>query len=156
MTQYIYIASPLKLATGTFGSKSISSDKPAFFESELDYTHLYFENNYHEDQKSRFSYSPHFSFKHQVTANANHLPLAYELRKKRHKSLIPLEDKCLALLYEYLDKAIQTSRILEYFTSNNGEEHLPISKKRSVEWSDIKDPYDLVLEDLEFWEITKY
>lgn len=27
-------------------------------------------------------------------------------------------------------------------------------KKRQIRWLDIKEPYDLVLEDLEFWEIT--
>ena len=42
-----------------------------------------------------------------------------------------------------------------YFIVWNGEEGLPITKKRSICWADIITPYDLVLADREFWEIAR-
>ena len=156
MTQYVYIASPMKLPVGSFGDKPISADKPNVYESELDFTSLYFENNYDDERKTRFSYSSHFSFKHQVSVASNYIPLAHELHRKRHKSTIPFEDKCMKLLYSYLEEAIHASGRIEYFTSLNGQEKLPLSNKKSVHWNEIKDPYDLVLNDLELWEMTIY
>ena len=78
MTQYIYIASPMRLPVGTFGLNPISPEQPNVFASELDFTHLHFDNNYDSESKERFSYSPHFSFKHQVTTTNNSLPLKHE------------------------------------------------------------------------------
>ncbi|MFK9090716.1 hypothetical protein [Bacillus salipaludis] len=66
MTQYIYLASPMKLPKGSFGLNPMSPEQPNIFETELDFAHLSFENNYDSASKSRFSYSPHFSFKYQV------------------------------------------------------------------------------------------
>lgn len=148
MTQYIYIASPMRLPTGSFGLNPVSLEQPNVFKTELDFTHLYFENNYNSEKQARFTYSPHFSFKHQVTASNNFLPLKYQLIGNAQ------EEKCLTLLYSYLEEAVQAAGIIEYFTSLNGKEDLPISHKRSIRWSDIKTNYDLVLEDREFWEIT--
>ncbi|WML46717.1 hypothetical protein RCG23_13795 [Neobacillus sp. PS3-34] len=148
MTQYIYLASPMRLPKGSFGSKSVSPKKPNVFKNELDFTHLYFENNYDSKLKRRFSYSPHFSFNHQVAAYSNHIPLKYEIKGTAE------EEKCLTILYFYLEEAIQASGIVEYFTCLSSKEELSISKKRNIRWKDIKDPYDLVLEDREFWEIT--
>ncbi|WP_260286614.1 hypothetical protein [Peribacillus aracenensis] len=34
-----------------------------------------------------------------------------------------------------------------------GKEDSALSKKRNIRWMDIKNPYDLVMEDREFWEI---
>ncbi|MBU8597464.1 hypothetical protein [Shouchella clausii] len=62
MTQYIYIASPMKLPQGCYGQKPISKDKPHIFKDELDFTHLFFERNYDNERKKRFAYSQHFSF----------------------------------------------------------------------------------------------
>jgi len=31
---------------------------------------------------------------------------------------------------------------------------LTISQRRNIRWKEVKTPYDLVLEDREFWEIT--
>ena len=45
MTQYIYIASPMKLPQGSFGSNPVSSEQPNVFHTELDFVHLYFTNN---------------------------------------------------------------------------------------------------------------
>ncbi|ALC83059.1 MULTISPECIES: hypothetical protein [Bacillus] len=148
MTQYIYIASPMRLPTGSFGLNPVSPEQPNVFKTELDFTHLYFENNYNSEKKARFTYSAHFSFKHQVAASHNFLPLKYQVNGNS------MEEKCLTLLYSYLEEAVQASGIIEYFTSLNGKEYLPISHKRSIRWADIKTSYDLVMEDLEFWEIT--
>lgn len=52
-----------------------------------------------------------------------------------------------------MDEAIQNSQVVEYFTSWNGEEDLALFKKRSIHCLDIKNPYDLVIEDRELWEI---
>ena len=154
MTQYIYIASPLRLPVGTFGLNPISPEQPNVFASELDFTHLHFENNYDSESKERFSYSPHFSFKHQVTTTNNSLPLKHEWISTKQWNRKEFERKCLALLYSYLEKAVGTAYVVEYFTSINGEEHLPISVKRKKHWKDIKKPDDLIIEDREFWEIT--
>ncbi|MFJ5760835.1 hypothetical protein ACIQAA_17360 [Neobacillus sp. NPDC093182] len=148
MTQYIYIASPRRLSKGSFGLNPVSPGQPNVFKTELDATHLYFENNYDSKSKRRFSYSPHFSLNHQVAAYSNSIPLKHEVKGNA------IENKCLALLYSYLEEALQTGGVVEYFTSWNGEEELPITKKRSIRWKDIKTPYDLVLDDREFWEIT--
>lgn len=148
MTQYIYIASPMKLPQGSYGSNPVSSGQPNIFKSELDFTHLYFENNYDSKLKRKFSYSPHFSFKHQVAVYVNHIPFKYRLRGTAE------EEKCLNILYSYLEDVLQSSGVLEFFSSLSGKENLEISKKRSICWDDIKTPYDLVLEDREFWEIT--
>jgi hypothetical protein len=45
MTQFIYIASPFKLPKGAFGLQPLSSEQKDIFKQELDFTHLYFENN---------------------------------------------------------------------------------------------------------------
>jgi hypothetical protein len=148
MTQYIYLASPMRLPKGSFGSKPVSPKKPNVFKNELDFTHLYFENNYDSKLNRRFSYSPHFSFNHQVAASSNHIPLKYEIKGTAE------EEKCLTILYSYLEEAIQASGVVEYFTCLSSKEELEISKKRNIRWKDIKTPYDLVLEDREFCEIT--
>lgn len=64
------------------------------------------------------------------------------------------EEKCLKILYSYLEEALKSSGIVEYFTSLSGKEDLDISKRRNIRWKEVKTPYDLVLEDREFWEIT--
>lgn len=148
MTQYIYIASPMRLPKGSFGSNSVSPEQPNVFRNELDFIHLYFESNYDSKLKRRFSYSPHFSYNHQVAAYSSHIPLNLQLKGTVE------EEKCLTILYSYLEKAIQASGIVEYFTCLSGKEDLALSKKRNIHWLDIKKPYDLVLEDREFWEIT--
>ena len=138
----------MKLTQGSFGSNPVSSEQPNVFKSELDFTHLYFENNYDSSQKRKFSYSPHFSFVHQVAVYSNHIPFKYELKATAE------EEKCLKILYAYLEEALQNGGILEYFTALSGKEDLKILKRRNVRWKEIKTPYDLVLEDREFWEIT--
>ena len=149
MTQYIYIASPMRLPKGSFGSYPLSPEQPNVFKNEFDFTDLYFENNYDSKLKRKFSYSPHFSFNHQVAAFSNHLPL----KKIEFKGTVE-EEKCLTILYSYLEEALQASGVVEYFTCLSGKEKLAISKKRNIRWMDIKKPYDLVLEDREFWEIS--
>lgn len=62
--------------------------------------------------------------------------------------------KCLTTLYSYLEEAIHSSGVVEYFTCVSGNEDLALSKKRKIHWLDIKQPYDLVLADREFWEVT--
>ncbi|MCM3491137.1 hypothetical protein M3689_17700 [Alkalihalophilus marmarensis] len=148
MTQYIYIASPMRLPSGSYGSNPVSAEQPNVYRNELDFTHLYFENNYDSHSKQRFSYSPHFTYKHQVAAFSNHIPLPYQLKGTAE------QDKCLSILYTYLEEAIQQCGVVEYFTSLNGEEDLPLLKKRTIQWPDVKKPYDLVIDDREFWEIT--
>jgi hypothetical protein len=37
MTKYIYIASPMRLYKGSFGSNSVSPEQPNVFRKELDY-----------------------------------------------------------------------------------------------------------------------
>ncbi|WEG18914.1 hypothetical protein PQ478_10625 [Alkalihalophilus pseudofirmus] len=148
MTQYIYIASPMRLPSGSYGTNPVSLEQPNVYRNELDFTHIYFENNYDSRSKQRFSYSTHFSFKHQVTAFSNHIPLPYQIKGTAE------QDKCLKILYSYLEAAVQQSGVVEYFTSLNGGEELPLSKKRTISWMDLKKPYDLVLEDRELWEIT--
>lgn len=148
MTQYIYIASPMKLPRGSFGSNLVSSEQPNIFKSELDFAHLYFENNYDGKLKRKASYSPHFSFIYQVAAYSSHIPLKFELKGTVE------EEKCLKILYFYLEEALKSTGIVEYFTSLSGKEDLDISKRRNIRWKEVKTPYDLVLEDREFWEIT--
>lgn len=147
MTQYVYLASPVKLPVGSFGLNPVSPDRPNVFQTELDFVHLYFENNYDSNLKRRFSYSSHFSYKHQAAVSSNYLPLSNQIRGTAE------EEKCLRLLYAYMENAIQASGVLEYFTSWNGEEDMPIAKKGTIYWSDVKTPYDLVLDDREFLEI---
>ncbi|MGE7879128.1 hypothetical protein [Peribacillus muralis] len=148
MTQYMYIASPMRLPNGSFGSKSLSLEQPNVFLNELDFMHLYFDNNYDSKLKRKFSYSPHFSFDYQVAAYSNHIPLELGFTGTAE------EGKCLTILYHYLNEALNASGVIEYFTCLSGKEDSSISKKRSIRWLDIKDPYDLVLEDLELWVIT--
>ncbi|WP_156854409.1 hypothetical protein [Oceanobacillus sp. AG] len=148
MTQYIYLASPIRLPQGSFGQSPLSPEQPNVFNSELDFAHLYFENNYDSQLKQRFSYSQHFSFKHQVAADARDVPLKLQLQGTAE------EAKCLSILHAYIEEALQESGIVEYFTSQSGKEDSGLAKKRHIRWSDVKDPYDLVIDDLEFWEIT--
>jgi hypothetical protein len=145
MTQYIYIASPMRLPKGSFDSHSVSPEQLNVFRNELDFVHLYFENNYDSKLKRRFSYNPHFSYNHQVAAYSNQIPIYLQLKGTAE------EEKCLTILYSYLEEA---SGVVEYFTCLSGKEDLALSKKRKIHWLDIKKPYDLVLEDREFWEIT--
>ncbi|AIF42904.1 hypothetical protein X953_06575 [Virgibacillus sp. SK37] len=119
------------------------------FDSELDFVYLYFENNYDEKLKQKFSYSPYFSFNYQVATYSNYMPLKLELKGTAE------EGKVLDILYSYLEKAVQSSGIVEYFTSLNGKEDLGVSLRREVRWIEIKTSYDLVLKDREFWVITQ-
>lgn len=148
MTQYIYIASPMRLPKGEFGSKALSPQQTNVYKNELDFVHLYFKNNYDSKLKQRFSYSRHLSFNYQVVAYANYIPLKHSLKGTAE------EEKCLTILYSYLEDAIHASGVVEYFTCLSGKEDLAISKKQNISWLDIKKPYDLVMEDREFWEIT--
>ncbi|MGE7764950.1 hypothetical protein [Peribacillus sp. NPDC096540] len=148
MTQYIYIASPMKLPEGSFGLKPVSPEQPNVFKDELDFTHLHFEDNYDRASKTRFSYSSHFSFNHQVAINHNLLPLKYVSKSNA------IQEKCLDILYSYIEEELHASGVIEYFTSLNGHEDLPIGVNRSVSWTDIKTPYDLVIADREFWYFT--
>lgn len=148
MTQYIYLASPMRLPKGSFGSNPLSPDQPNVFKNELEFTDLYFENNYDSKLKQKFSYSPHFSFNHQVATYSSHIPLGPEFKGTAE------EVKCLTILYSYLDEALNASGVVEYFTCLSGKEDSALSKRRNIRWMDIKDPYDLVIEDREFWEIT--
>lgn len=149
MTQYVYIASPNRLPQCSLGLNPKSSKQYNIFDSELDFAHLYFENNYDEKLKRKFSYSPHFTFNYQVATYSNHMPLKLELKGTAE------EEKVLDILYSYLEKAVQSSGIVEYFTSLNGKEDLDVSLQREVRWKEIKTPYDLVLKDREFLIITQ-
>ena len=42
MTQYFYLAAPRKLPIGSFGSSPVSAQQPHLFQTELDFTHLFF------------------------------------------------------------------------------------------------------------------
>jgi hypothetical protein len=148
MTQYIYLASPVKLPTGAFGQSPISPDKPNVYRTEYDFTHLYFENNYDSVLKKRVSLCQHTSFEYQVTAYSNAIPKPSSITGS------PIERKCLSLLYQYLEVAIRESGIIEYYTCISGQEDRPISDRKSFSWSKMKNPYDLVIEDREFIEIT--
>ncbi|MFE4426385.1 hypothetical protein ACFRH9_04695 [Peribacillus butanolivorans] len=57
-------------------------------------------------------------------------------------------------MYSYIEEELHASGVIEYFTSLNAQEDLPIGINRSVSWTDIKTPYNLVLADREFWYIT--
>ncbi|MCO0600261.1 hypothetical protein NGI46_23125 [Peribacillus butanolivorans] len=76
------MASPMKLPEGSFGLKPVSPEQPNVFKDELDFTHLHFEDNYDRASKTRFSYSSHFSFNHQVAINHNLLPLKHLSQKQ--------------------------------------------------------------------------
>ncbi|AUJ24315.1 hypothetical protein [Virgibacillus dokdonensis] len=147
MTQYFYIASPKKLKTGVVGSKPISPAQPNVFKDELDATGLFFEANYDAEIKKRFDYAPVLSFKYQVAVSHNLLPLKHEERCNRD------EERCLTLLYEYMKKAIMKSGVIEVCTCINGTEERDGWDEKSATWSNIKAPYDLVLNDRECWRI---
>ncbi|MBT2214849.1 hypothetical protein KK120_03330 [Virgibacillus dakarensis] len=147
MTQYYYISSPHKLLKGTFGSQPVSEKQPNIFNSELDATELIFEDNYDTETKKRFKYVPILSFKYQVAVYNNSLPI------KNHEAGNSFEEKCLHLLYEYLRNALHESGVLEFCTCLNGTEEQGNWTKKTLHWSDIKSPYDLVLKDREMCEI---
>lgn len=149
MTQYVYIASPNKLSQGSFGLRPVSFAQPNIFDRELDFVHLYFENNYDEKLKQRFSYSPHFSFNYQVATYSNHMPLTLDIQGTAE------ERKVLDILYAYLEKAVQSSGVVEYFTSLEGKQDADVSSQREVRWNEIQTSYDLLLNDREFWVITQ-
>ena len=71
----------------------VSAKQPHVFRTELDFTHLFFENNMDEQSKKRFSFSPHFSLEHQVAFSHNFLPLKNELKGNS------IEEKCFNILY---------------------------------------------------------
>jgi hypothetical protein len=116
--------------------------------NELDYEHLFFESNYDHKLKRRFSYSTHFSFGYQVAAYARHIPLRATMKGTL------AEEKCLAILHSYLSNALQSSGIIEYYTCVSGKEDLSISKRRDIRWPDINNPYDLLVGDREFLQVT--
>ncbi|MGM7700608.1 hypothetical protein ACSVDE_02720 [Pseudalkalibacillus sp. Hm43] len=147
MTQYWYIASPIKLPVGSYGLTPVSLERPNVFRNELDFTHLYFEDNIENRSKKRISFSPHFSFEYQVDTSHNFMPL------KGSETGHPNEEKCLHILYCYLDEALHDSGIVEIFTCVSGDEHRAINSKKQVKWKDIQSPYDLVMMDREFWVI---
>ncbi|WP_289890399.1 hypothetical protein [Virgibacillus pantothenticus] len=147
MTQYYYISSPHKLPKGTFGSQPVSEKQPNIFNNELDAIELIFEDNYDSKTKKRFKYVPILSFKYQVAVYNNFLPI------KNQEIGNSFEEKCLHLLYEYLHTALHESGILEFCTCLNGTEEQGNWTKKILYWSDIKSPYDLVLNDREICEM---
>ena len=151
MTQYYYISSPRKLPEGDFGAKPISEDKPHVFSNELDFTSLFFENNYDQDKKKRFSYVPSFHYKYQVAVYHNFLPIKSEERGNN-----PIERKCLGLFYDYISNAVEESGMIEYCTCLNGTEDRGDWTRKTLYWGDVESRDDLVLNDREICEIVTW
>lgn len=147
MTQYHYISSPKPLKTGVFGDNPIA---PNVYASELDLLSLFIEDNYDVEDGKRFSYSKHFQYKCQVGMMSMSTPLKGEERGT------PEEKKCLEILYKYIVDAVNENGIVEYFTSWNSEEDLPISERREISLSELKSPKDLIIADREFVTISKW
>ena len=150
MTQYYYISSPGRLPAGTFGATPVSEDEPYVYNSELDAAALFIESNYDPKTKKRFAYVPDFTHKHQVSVYGNSLPI----KPDNWHSCI--EEKCMKLLYDYVNDAVQESGMIEICTCINGTEERGNWIKRTIYWSDITSPYDLVLEDREICVIVNW
>jgi len=145
MTQYHFIASPKPLKIGAFGLNPISPDKPNVYATELDFAHLFMEKNYDEETKVTFSCSKHLKYKHQVAFMSNGIPLKGEKVNLNH----PLAKKYMNILYSYILEAINDSGVIQYYTSINSEENLPLSSEREIRLVDLKIPEDLILADRE-------
>ncbi|KON70604.1 hypothetical protein AKG34_18745 [Peribacillus butanolivorans] len=64
MTQYIYMASPMKLPEGSFDLKPVSPEQSNVFKDELDFTHLHFEDITIGHQKQDFHIVPTLKNEH--------------------------------------------------------------------------------------------
>ncbi|MCP8971035.1 hypothetical protein [Ectobacillus ponti] len=148
MTQHIYISSPSPLSTGSFGLNPVSPEQPNVYATELDFAHIHFEDNWNEKQQRRTPFSSHLTYEYQVA-------LWYGIPVKRGVRRTPEEEKCLRLLYQYVEEALQQSGVVEYFASWHGEEEDLLLKWKTVRWEEIQTPYDLVLEDRELWTIVR-
>ncbi|MFP7495277.1 hypothetical protein SFC66_15980 [Terribacillus saccharophilus] len=150
MTQYYYISSPKRLPVGVFGPTPISEDEPTVYKSELDWAGLFFEGNYDPKTKKRFSYVPDFTYKHQVAISGHRLPT------KLVEDHSCIEQKCVQLLYDYVNDAVQESGMIEICTCINGTEDRGNWIKRKIYWPETTSPYDIVLEDREICEIVNW
>jgi len=150
MTQYHFISSPKLLKEGTFGDNPVSPEKPNVYATNLDFDHLFIKGNWDKERKVIASYSEHFKYKYQVGFISGQIPI----KGRGGKLNSPRVKKYLDILYKYIVDAVNDSGVIEYYTSWNSEEDLPISGMRQISLANLKFPEDLVIADRELVTIV--
>lgn len=147
MTHYAYIASHAPLSTESVGYRSIREN---IYESELDFTGLWFEENIDEQTKRRFHFSKHVRLRYQTRCSSNFLPM-----NGNYKAYNPFYKKISVLLYEYIMKALEESPVVMYYISLDSYEDQEFQKSRTVHISEIQSHEDLHIDDRECLRIVR-
>lgn len=141
MTYYAYFASHAPLSTVEMGYNPIREN---VYETELDFTGLFFEENIDEETGKRFSYSKHMKLRYQTCCYAEYIPM-----NERYNRNDVYEKKISKLIYEYVIKALEDSPEVVYYISLNSHEDEDFETIRRVHISDIKSDEDLHIGDRE-------
>lgn len=72
MTYFAYFASHAPLSTAEVGYNPIRVN---VYETELDFTGLFFDENIDEETSKRFSFSKHVKLRYQTCCASNYLPM---------------------------------------------------------------------------------
>lgn len=135
MTYYAYFASHAPLSTDEMGYRPI---KENVYETELDFTGLFFEENIDEETGRHFSYSKHVKLYYQTCCTSNHLPM-----NEKYNQNNSYEKKISKLVYEYVMKALEDSPEVVYYIALNSYEDEGFEITRRVHISEIKSDEDL-------------
>lgn len=141
MTYYAYFASHAPLSVKPMGDNPIHGNT---YETELDITGLFFEENIDEEKGKRFSYSKHVKHRYQTSCTSNYLPM--DERYNRNNSYAK---KISKLVFNYIIKALEDSPEIVYYISLNSYEDEDFKTIRRVHISEIQSDEDLHIGDRE-------
>lgn len=141
MTYYAYFASHAPLSVEPMGDNPLRGN---IYETELDFTGLFFEENIDEVTGKRFSYSKHVKLRYQTCCSSNYLPM--DVNYQRNKSYAK---KISKLVYDYVIKALEDSPEVVYYISLNSYEDQDFETVRKVHISEVKSDEDLHIGDRE-------
>ncbi|MCZ2259598.1 hypothetical protein [Sporosarcina sp. G11-34] len=141
MTHYAYFASHAPLSVEPMGDNPIKRNT---YETALDFTGLYFEENIDEETGKRFSYSKHVKLRYQTCRTSNYLPIDEGYNRNNSYA-----KKISKLVFNYLMKALEDSPEVVYYISLNSYENEDFKTVRKVHISEIKSDEDLHIGDRE-------
>ena len=141
MTLSAYFASHAPLSVEQMGDNPIRGN---IYETELDFTGLFFEENIDEETGKRFSYSKHVRLRYQTCCSSGYLPM--DERYDRNNSFAK---KISKLVYDYVMKALEDSPEVVYYIALNSYEDQDFETMRSVHISEINSDEDLHIGDRE-------
>lgn len=120
------------------------------YETGLDFTSLYFEENVDEETGKHFHYSKHVKLRYQTRCFSNYLPT-----NERYNRYSSYENKISKLVYTYVINALENSPEIVYYSSLDSYEDEDFETIRRVPISTIRSDEDLHIGDRECLRIYR-